>query len=61
MKRIPGFIMLLAIGIFTHVLCLGQKEMKPFKLAVAQMRVVGGALDANLEHAGEMIEEAAEH
>ena len=60
MKRIPAFIMLLALGIFTPVFCLAQEEMKPFKLAVAQMRVMGGALDANLEHAGEMIEEAAE-
>ena len=59
MKRIPGFIMLIAIVVFTPVLCLAQKEMKPFKLAVAQMYVVGGALDANLEHAGEMIGEAA--
>jgi predicted amidohydrolase len=59
MKRISSFIMLIAIGIFTPVLCLAQKELKPFKLAVAQMYVVGGALDANLEHAAEMIEEAA--
>jgi len=38
-----------------------QPVHKAFKLAVAQMRVLGGELDANLKHAAEMIEEAAEN
>ena len=33
---------------------------KPFKLALAQMRVVGGDLERNLKHAAEMISQAAE-
>ena len=60
MKGLISFILPLALGILTPVVCHSQEEVKPFKLAVAQMRVVGGALDTNLEHAREMIEEAAE-
>ena len=60
MKGLISFILPLALGIFTPVVCHSQEEMKPFKLAVAQMRVVGGALDTNLEHAREMIEEAGQ-
>jgi len=61
MKRLLYYILLVTPGIITPVVCHSQEELKPFKLAVAQMHVVGGALDANLEHAGEMIAEAAEH
>lgn len=61
MKGLINFILPLALGILTPIACHAQEEMPSFKLAVAQMRVVGGALDVNLEHAGEMIEEAAEH
>ena len=61
MKRLLSYILLVTLGIITPVVCHSQEELKPFKLAVAQMHVVGGALDANLEHAGEMIAEAAEH
>jgi predicted amidohydrolase len=61
MKRLLSYILLVTLGIITPVLCHSQEELKPFKLAVAQMHVVGGALDANLEHAGEMIAEAAQH
>ncbi|RLD71888.1 MAG: carbon-nitrogen hydrolase family protein [Bacteroidetes bacterium] len=61
MKRLLCYILLVTIGIITPVVCHSQEELKPFTLAVAQMHVVGGALDANLEHAGEMIAEAAEH
>ena len=38
-----------------------QPVRLPFKLAVAQMHVVGGELERNLEHAAEMIQEAAEN
>jgi hypothetical protein len=51
MKGLISFILPLALGILTPVVCHSQEEMKPFKLAVVQMRVVGGALDTNLEHA----------
>jgi predicted amidohydrolase len=56
-----SFILPLVLGFLTPVICHSQVEMKPFKLAVAQMRVVGGDLETNLAHAGEMIAEAAEH
>ena len=42
-------------------LSYSQPKKPPFKLAVAQMKVVGGALETNLEHAAEMIQEAAEN
>lgn len=35
------------------------KPAKPFKLALCQMKVVGGNRAANLDHAGEMIDHAA--
>lgn len=38
-----------------------QPVQEPFKLALAQMQVVGGELDTNLKHAAEMIKEAAEN
>ncbi|MEA3461778.1 MAG: carbon-nitrogen hydrolase family protein [Bacteroidota bacterium] len=61
MKHLFSFILLAALGILTPVLCQAQEKLKPFKLAVAQMRVVGGAPDTNLEHAAEMITEAAKN
>lgn len=36
-----------------------QENQKPFKLAIAQMEVIGGERETNLKHAGEMIAEAA--
>jgi len=59
MKRITCHPVLLLIGLILTAHCSAQDEMKPFKLALAQMRVEGGALDVNLEHAAEMIAEAA--
>jgi predicted amidohydrolase len=50
---------LVLIALMIHGLCFPQNPPKPFKLAVAQMRVVGGDLETNLVHAGEMIAEAA--
>lgn len=41
--------------------CKAQEDSPAFKLALAQMRVDGGALEANLDHAAAMISEAAEH
>jgi len=61
MKPLLKYIILGTLGIITPVACHSQEEFKTFKLAVAQMRVVGGALDTNLDHASEMIEEAVEH
>ena len=60
MKRFSSFLLLIALGIVAPSVGHTQEEPLSFKLAVAQMRVVGGALDTNLEHAREMIEEAAE-
>jgi len=59
MKGLINFILALALGILTPIVCHAQEEMPSFMLAMAQMRVVGGAPDTNLEHAGEMIAEAA--
>ena len=60
MKGLISFILPLALGILTPIACHAQEDMPSFMLALAQMRVVGGAPDVNLEHAGEMIAEAAE-
>lgn len=56
-----GFLLLLLFGFFITEISSAQEDMKAFKLALAQMRVEGGALEANLNHAAEMIAEAAEH
>ena len=56
-RRLPIYFVLLAVPI----LCYSQVHPKPFKLALAQMNVVGGDRSANLNHAGEMIREAAEN
>jgi len=61
MKGINSFLLLIAFGMIFPSVSQAQEERPSFKLAIAQMRVVGGALDANLEHAGEMITEAAEN
>ncbi len=42
------------------ILGFSQEMRKPFKLALAQMIVVGGDREANLKHAGEMIQEASD-
>lgn len=60
-KRLLGFIILLTLGFATPEICHSQEEIAPFKLALAQMRVVGGELETNLAHAAEMIAEAAEN
>ena len=59
MKRLLKFIVPVILGILIPLSCNAQEEMKPFRLAIAQMRVEGGALETNLQHAGEMIAEAA--
>jgi len=61
MKYLPGIILLLAMVMARPSECQAQQKLPSFKLAVAQMRVVGGALETNLQHAGEMIAEAAEN
>lgn len=60
MKYFGILLILIVFGIGIPKAGQAQEEMKSFKLAVAQMKVVGGALDTNLEHAREMIAEAAE-
>ena len=59
MKGLISFILPLALGFLTPAICHSQEEMLPFKLALAQMTVVGGEMETNLVHAGEMIAEAA--
>ena len=59
MYRSLYFILLLAMGIIAPGLSKAQEESPSFKLAMLQMRVVGGALETNLLHASEMIAEAA--
>ena len=60
MKGLINFILPLSLGILTPIAGHAQEDMPSFMLALAQMRVVGGAPEVNLEHAGEMIAEAAE-
>ena len=59
--RFIRFALLLSSSIFLSADGNSQVGSTSFKLAVAQMRVVGGALDTNLEHAAELIAEAAEN
>lgn len=61
MKRTAYHLFLILLGSSFPFLCHAQENLKPFKLALAQMRVMGGALETNLEHAGAMIAEAAEN
>jgi predicted amidohydrolase len=61
MKVIQYWILILALVAAIPNPSYSQDIHLPFKLAVAQMRVVGGALETNLAHAAEMIEEAAEN
>ncbi|MCK5067193.1 MAG: carbon-nitrogen hydrolase family protein [Bacteroidales bacterium] len=61
MKRFCISIFIALISLTLPEFCYSQDRPKSFKLAVAQMRVVGGELETNLAHAGEMIAEAAEH
>ena len=60
MFRLFSYVLLIFSGIFFRADCKAQDGSKPFKLAVAQMRVIGGALDTNVEHAAAMIAEAAD-
>ncbi|MDX2430669.1 MAG: carbon-nitrogen hydrolase family protein [Bacteroides sp.] len=63
MKTIRILFILIALQLLNSTLapCQDQlPEQKPFKLALCQMKVVGGDRSANLSHAGEMIAEAAE-
>jgi predicted amidohydrolase len=59
MKSLFSMVLLAVLGFPAPLICQVQEELKPFKLAVAQMRVLGGELEINLKHAAEMIEEAA--
>jgi len=61
MKRQLNLIATVVLGMMVPLTCHSQEEMKSFRLAIAQMRVEGGALETNLQHAGEMIAEAAGH
>jgi len=59
MKNVQAITLILVLLATRTQACFSQEELPSFKLAMAQMRVVGGALDTNLEHAAEMIAEAA--
>jgi predicted amidohydrolase len=62
MKYLFFLIPALTFAIFCSVTAHGQetqKEQKSFKLALCQMKVVGGNRAVNLTHAGDMIAEAA--
>jgi predicted amidohydrolase len=61
MKRTTHLVYLLVVVISIPFLCQAQEHQNSFKLAIAQMRVEGGAPETNLKHAGEMIAEAAGH
>jgi predicted amidohydrolase len=61
MRKIAHHLFLILLASSFPFLCHAQENLKPFKLALAQMRVVGGALETNLDHAGAMIAEAAEN
>lgn len=54
------FIWLTIVVLTIPAIGFSQSSQKPFKLAVAQMNVIGGDREANLKHAGEMIAEAAD-
>jgi predicted amidohydrolase len=61
MKTIRFFLLILVFGIVQHaqVSCQPSSgEPTPFKLALCQMKVVGGERATNLDHASEMIKEA---
>lgn len=66
--RIIGVLVIIQLMHLSMFSCQGQAEgqvekqaekQEEFKLALCQMKVVGGDRDANLVHAGEMIAEAA--
>jgi predicted amidohydrolase len=61
MKYLPIFVLILAMVLARPADSNAQQGRPSFKLAIAQMLVKGGALEANLEHAAEMISEAAEN
>jgi len=60
MKRNMLIIIGLSLGITAHTGSPEQGNRKPFRLALIQMKVVGGNRDLNLQHAGEMIAKAAD-
>jgi len=55
MKYVQGFTLILVLLSARPQACFSQQGMPAFKLALAQMRVVGGALETNLEHAADVI------
>jgi len=59
MKPYIRCLLFIVLGILLIEPGHAQEAMTSFKLAVAQMRVVGGALDTNLEHARTLVNEAA--
>lgn len=59
MKRSFSGLGIVLICLILPGICYSQDQPKSFTLALAQMRVVGGEMDTNLAHAGEMIAEAA--
>lgn len=61
MNSCPRLVLLTVLGLAACLPGISQKGSTSFKLALAQMRVEGGALDVNLAHAAEMIAEAAEN
>lgn len=59
MIRLIGFLLLASLAIVNPLCCTAQEAPPSFTLAMVQMRVEGGALETNLEHAEAMIGEAA--
>jgi predicted amidohydrolase len=59
MKRLFIGLSIVLICLILPGICFSQDQPKSFTLALAQMKVVGGEMDTNLAHAGEMIAEAA--
>ena len=54
-------LIILSIMTFNNEAIKAQDSPKKFKLAIVQMKVIGGDRKANLNHAKEMIDEAAEN
>jgi len=65
MRSMPFFALFILLGVFLTA-CMQNTEkplenIRDFKLAMVQMEVIGGDLDANLQTASERIKEAAAH
>jgi predicted amidohydrolase len=60
MKRINLFIPGFILGLLFQTGLSGQEDPGAFKLALVQMKVIGGDRDSNLLHAGKRIGEAAQ-